>query len=1020
MHQDEVGSNVKSGLVNISRRSFLKVLGAASAGTAIGCASDNSQKIYPYVKGEVEQIPGKAVWYKSTCTECSAGCGINIRTREGRAVKVEGNDLSPVNKGGLCALGQASLQSLYDPDRIREPLMFDRMMPEGPTFKPVTWDVALQAVTKALSESKGKKVFITGEVTTSHNDIIKEACASWEAEQVVWEPLSPTALAKSSEEDFGVYGVPEYSIDKAEVLLNFGADFLETWISPCEYARQWAIAKKAEKPLRFIHVEPRLSLTGGNADMWLRAKLGTEVTLAWGILGLLLQRGKGASVRPDLRAALVEKAKPFTSQMVADVTGVSKEKILLVVDYLAEAKTSLVLAGGTASASEEQMPLYAVTNLLNLVLGNIGTTVKPSSFKQPTSSLKKMIEVTKELSGKESKTEVVFIYGTNPQFTLPGGVGFDYALKNVSAGNGKDRAPGKVIAFASQLDETAMLADIILPVNTGLEDWGYQDIGRNRTSLVQPGMAKVFDTKPFGQVLLDIGKAINKPVKGDYADYFSFVKQRFLKRVPSGDLERIWLESLERGGWFDSGALNENYRIAIDSSKIEAPHVGHAHTERGLLLYPYPSVKSFDGRAANRPWLQELPDPVAQIVWDTWFEVHPDTAKELGVVHSDSITIRTEEGEVTAPVFVSEWVDREILAMPLGQGHKNYGRYATQVGDGNIYSLFSEALAKDVDSYALASLRVKPFKARGTRKLISVQGSDSQHGRELARTTFVGAALANAGAAHAAEGHHEAGSGHGESHGNGHAEHHEPKQMYEQREHPLYQWGMAIDLATCTGCSACIVACSAENNIAIVGKSVIAQGREMAWLRIERYYDEVETADGAMELKVSFLPMLCQHCQNAPCEPVCPVYATYHNDEGMNAMVYNRCVGTRYCLNNCSYKVRRFNWFEHQLPEPMDWQLNPDVTKRSVGVMEKCTFCTQRIAEAKDNAKDLGRIVEDGEVQPACVQSCPTQALTFGNLKDPNSKVSKLAKDKRAYKVLDHHINTQPSVIYLEDVRYKA
>jgi molybdopterin-containing oxidoreductase family iron-sulfur binding subunit len=208
--------------------------------------------------------------------------------------------------------------------------------------------------------------------------------------------------------------------------------------------------------------------------------------------------------------------------------------------------------------------------------------------------------------------------------------------------------------------------------------------------------------------------------------------------------------------------------------------------------------------------------------------------------------------------------------------------------------------------------------------------------------------------------------------------------------------------------------------VPVVGKKIVAQGREMSWIRIERYYDLLKKEDGAEELKVSFLPMLCQHCQNAPCEPVCPVYATYHNEEGMNAMVYNRCVGTRYCSNNCSYKVRRFNWFQYEWPELLDWQVNPDVTKRTVGVMEKCTFCVQRIVEAKDVAKDLGRLVEDGEIKPACVQTCPTQAITFGNLKDPESQVSKKARDERAYKVLDHHLNTQPSVSYLEDIRHKA
>jgi molybdopterin-containing oxidoreductase family iron-sulfur binding subunit len=365
------------------------------------------------------------------------------------------------------------------------------------------------------------------------------------------------------------------------------------------------------------------------------------------------------------------------------------------------------------------------------------------------------------------------------------------------------------------------------------------------------------------------------------------------------------------------------------------------------------------------------------------------------------------------------------VAVPIGQGHSAYGRFAKSAaeGSGSVYSLLSKELAKDADALVFTGGQVSVKRALGDGNLVTVQEFASQENRELARTTMLVAGTAGA-AAHA-HGHDEHGSAHGVAHGGGHdnghsSAHHEPKQMYEQREHPLYQWGLAVDLAACTGCSACVVACSAENNIPVVGKKVVSQGREMAWIRIERYYDSIHTEDGGEELKVSFLPMMCQHCQNAPCEPVCPVYATYHNEEGMNAMIYNRCVGTRYCSNNCSYKVRRFNWFQYEWPELLDWQVNPDVTKRTVGIMEKCTFCVQRIAEAKDVAKDLGRLVEDGDVTPACVQTCPTQALTFGNLKDPNSRVSKVAKSERAYKVLDHHLNTQPSVSYLNDIRYKA
>ena len=427
------------------------------------------------------------------------------------------------------------------------------------------------------------------------------------------------------------------------------------------------------------------------------------------------------------------------------------------------------------------------------------------------------------------------------------------------------------------------------------------------------------------------------------------------------------------------------------------------------MLYPYPSVKSFDGRAANRPWMQELADPITQAVWGAWAELHPETAKKIGIAQGDAVILSTDDGEVHVPAYLTEHVHKDIVAIPVGQGHSAYGRYAESAaeGSGSVYGLLPKKLADKGDALVLAGAPVVVKRAPGSGNLVTVQDFSSQENRELARTTSI------VGGGAGAHGH---GEGHG--HDDGHHGHHEPKQMYKQREHPLYQWGLTVDLAACTGCSACVVACYAENNIPVVGKKIVAQGREMAWIRIERYYDEVP--ESGEELKVSFLPMMCQHCQNAPCEPVCPVYATYHNEEGMNAMVYNRCVGTRYCSNNCSYKVRRFNWFQYEWPELLDWQVNPDVTKRTVGVMEKCTFCMQRVAEAKDIAKDLGRMVEDGDVTPACVQTCPTQALTFGNLKDPNSKVSKAARDERAYKVLDHHINTQPSVSYLNDIRYKA
>jgi molybdopterin-containing oxidoreductase family iron-sulfur binding subunit len=627
------------------------------------------------------------------------------------------------------------------------------------------------------------------------------------------------------------------------------------------------------------------------------------------------------------------------------------------------------------------------------------------------------------------KVDVLFVHGTNPAFTFPDAFGFKQAVNRVGLqGGDTGKGAGLVVAFASHLDETALLADYILPTNTNLEDWGYMVTPGGAVSLIQPSMRPIFDTKGVGDALISIATTAGKSlVEGDSKSFDALVKANFQKATAGkdgGDAEKFWLTSLEKGGYFPSSstpAPKANVSAAALGLSFDAFKASAGDDQ--LVLYPYPSVKSFDGRAANRPWMQELPDPITQAVWGAWAEIHSKTAKRFGVGHGDALILRTDDGEVHVPVYVSDYVHEDIVAVPLGQGHSAYGRYAKSAGGGSVYSLLSKQIAKDTDAIPLLGTAVKVVRGLGSGELVVTQEFSSQDNRELARTAMISGAAVAAASHH--NGAHAEGYGHGdesaheEAHGS-HAGHEEVKQMYVQREHPLYQWGLSIDLAACTGCSACVVACYAENNIPVVGKKIVSQGREMSWLRIERYYDSVPTESGGEELKVSFLPMMCQHCQNAPCEPVCPVYATYHNEEGMNAMVYNRCVGTRYCSNNCSYKVRRFNWFQYDWPELLDWQLNPDVTKRTVGIMEKCSFCVQRIAEAKDIAKDLGRSVEDGEVTPACVQTCPTQAITFGNLKDPNSRVSKMSADKRAYKVLDHHLNTQPSVSYLEDIRYKA
>jgi anaerobic selenocysteine-containing dehydrogenase/Fe-S-cluster-containing dehydrogenase component len=1011
-----------SGLVNISRRRFLQGLAATSAVGAAACGTPVKQEILPYVKGEPEQIPGVAVWYSSTCTECTAGCGIRVRTREGRAVKVEGNPDSPVNKGSLCALGQSALQSLYDPDRIRQPLK-RKGGASSSEFVPATWDEVYLKINEALQKATNKKLLLTGELNGAQSDLVQQWTQAVGFSHLVWDPMQQVSVAKASEIVFGTYGVPTYSIDRAQVVVNFGADFLETWSNPVGYARQWADSRRSEKPLRLVHIEPRLSLTGANADLWVKSNPGSEVRVAVFLLGALLERGRGQGLPEDVRKAIKDLSRGVTAGSVSDETGIPKEKLLLVADYLAKADSSVVLAGGTATATTEPLPLLVAVNYLNAMLGNVGKTVNVTTVRVPRSNATQVASAIDEM--QQEKVDVLFTYGTNPAFSFPSSYGYQYGVKKVGLkGSGTTKSAGIVVAFASHLDETAQLADYVLPVHTSLEDWGYVKPHGEAVSLMQPSMRPIFETQSVGDVLMNVALNAEKTFLPAEVDSFqAFVKAGYLKATAAkagANTERFWTDSLEKGGYFPASSANSP-KSSVSAVGLQLAFAAtDLHLGKGeLLLYPYPSVKSFDGRAANRPWMQELADPITQAVWGAWAEIHPKTAKDLHLAHGDAVILRTDDGEVKVPAYVTEHVHEGIVAVPMGQGHSAYGRYAQSTGVGSVFSLLPKKLAKGTDAVALLSASVNVSRGLGKGDLVTVQDFASQEGRELARTKFLAGGAAAVAAA-------TSGHGYGEAHGGGHegghdaGGHHEVKQMYHQREHPIYEWGLAIDLAACTGCSACVVACNAENNVPVVGKKVVSQGREMSWIRIERYYDQVKLEDGGEELKVSFLPMMCQHCQNAPCEPVCPVYATYHNEEGMNAMVYNRCVGTRYCSNNCSYKVRRFNWFQYEWPELLDWQVNPDVTKRTVGVMEKCTFCVQRIAEAKDIAKDLGRQVEDGEIKPACVQTCPTQAIVFGNLKDPHSKVSQAAQDARAYKVLDHHLNTQPAVSYLEDIRYKA
>jgi molybdopterin-containing oxidoreductase family iron-sulfur binding subunit len=549
-------------------------------------------------------------------------------------------------------------------------------------------------------------------------------------------------------------------------------------------------------------------------------------------------------------------------------------------------------------------------------------------------------------------------------------------------------------------------------------------------AIQQPVMQAVphFDSKQAGDALLAVSAHLGNDLGA--ATFYEYLRsrRRSMHDPAMGDFEEMWR------GHLRTGAHSMMMGAAPSAPQLRAPDTAltfdvPAFDGTGdLTLLVHPSPRFGGGEFANSPWMQELPDPVSKITWHSWLEMNPATAEARGIREGDIVTVASPHGSVEVPVWVYPGIREDAVALALGGGHTAMGRWATGSGV-NALDLLPATAEQPSGAFVTVATTVTVEPTGERRRLATVEGSNQQYDRPIAPAVMF------AGLGQAAEedegAHHEALE---ELQGYGGvqpvpAEEGVPSAFpLPGADHGLYatahegpRWAMAIDLDKCTGCSACVTACTAENNIPWVGEQEVVMGRDMSWIRIERYYEHVD-ATQAGDLDVRFLPMLCQHCGNAPCEPVCPVFATYHTPEGVNAQIYNRCVGTRYCANNCPYKVRVFNWYRYtdeNVPEPMTWQWNPDVTVRGNGVMEKCSFCMQRIRDAENRAAlEEGRAVRDGEIVPACEQSCPAEAIVFGNIRDPESRVSQVVANERTYRVLDELINTQPGVNYLKKVTF--
>ena len=1019
----------------VKRREFLKVLGASGAALSAAACSEPTGKLIPYLVSPDETVPGVSTYYATSCRECSAGCGLIAETRDGRVIKLEGNPDHPINHGALCARGQSALQGLYNPDRFRGPMVKD-----GGKWKSTTWDDALNRLATGVAGARGKgSVFLNQHESGSFPRFLD----SWLAAYGLSQHLSVDFEADSAaiEANRRSYGVawPSLSFKDAKLIVSFGADFLDGWGASVPQQLDFADARaKLDSAPRFVYIGARRSLTGLNADEWIACKPGTELAIANALAG------KGSI------------------QQAATESGVDPAALQRLAGELAAARPALVVSGVTG---DNALDVALAAAAINQASGAVGTTIKPA---QPILGFEGIATTGQVLGAVDrmagGQVAIAFVRGTNPAYQLPRTAKFAEAFSKV---------PFKV-SFSSYPDETTELCDLVIPDLHSLESWGDAEVTRGVIGLQQPAMDPVYpniDPKTTSPRIIGTGEALLLVARKDAANASKFAAPDYrtwvISNFPGG--AQAFAAALPKA--IASGSLPARTITVAPSSGTKAPSIASAQGDFFLVTFPSPLLG--DGRGANKPWLQELPDPVTKICWSSWVEIHPETAQRLGIDRGDILEVKTANGTVRAPAFPYLGIHKDAIAIPMGLGHKaaspvatfdpmhhdvkdiqwGYGRYARDVGI-NALDLIPGGL-DGAGAVALTVTKASISKTGDHRILPSNEGSARQHGRGIAQA--LDAADLNKPVEREegppGDAPHEflpglrspvAADAQGELGAPTAADQGTLKGMYrpdDPRGMAKRRWAMTVDLARCTGCSACVTACYAENNIPTVGafwQSAtyfadarpginIERGREMNWIRLERYFEGNLDGKFGQEFEARFIPMLCQHCGNAPCEPVCPVYATYHAPDGLNVQVYNRCVGTRYCSNNCPYKVRYFNWFgygesdrkQYAFPEPLNWQLNPDVTVRGKGVMEKCSFCVQRIREAENRAALEHRELQPDEFTTSCAAACPSRAITFGDAADPNWTVAQLAHDRRAYHVFEE-LNTFTAVVYLKKVNHPA
>lgn len=979
---DEFNISSMSGL---SRRKFIGLLTASTAIAATACSDYHDQKeIVPYTNRPEGVLPGKPNYYASTCSGCAEACGILIKTREGRPIKVDGNDEHPINKGKICATGQSSIYNLYDPSRLQNPLKGNSK---------TNWAVADDEIIKKLDavSNSGKKIVV---LTNSINSPTERKMLDEFKQRFATAEVHAFDLFNNCNKKFGwfkSYGnadIPSIKWDKANVILSLEGDFLGKEGNFIENTRLFSSKRDFNNISEFNRlyvVEAGLSLTGSNSDYRMRLKPEAQYDFVMALLNEVISKGASSIV---VNSELKNKLSNFNLKTVASKNELDTIKLNYLIEDLIKNKGKAIVYAGDLLSSDVQIAV----NLLNEVLGN--TTLYDFDTAYVNTGQQIHFPQIEELVKSYNNGEVgaVIHYDVNPSFHLPKSIKYNEAVGMV----------GFVVSLVDSVNESTKHDNFTLPINHSFESWGDAHARKNVYSLRQPVIAPLFNTRQKEAILLTW--ILGNPKVYTESLYHEYLMEScreniYSKKKVSSNFITFWNAALHEGYVNIEDNKVSKKPFNISSVNIEGSPKDHS----GFSVLLSKNYFIGDGRFANNGWLQEIPHPISKVAWDNYAAIAPSTASEMNLQNGDMVKVTVADNAVEIPVMLQPGVAKNTVVIELGYGRTVVSDVGLEVGHNandllNVKNNKSRWICSNV-TFEPTGNKYEIFSTQEHHSLEDDFVKDFHHKRGIIREATL-------------------------------EEYNKDPEFAREQDVELFsitkehvqegpKWAMSIDMNKCTSCAVCVASCNVENNIPVVGKDQVAVGREMHWMRIDRYY-----SGSSEDPIVSNQPMLCQHCDNAPCENVCPVNATNHSPDGLNQMVYNRCVGTRYCANNCSYKVRRFNFYDfrdhfvdaYYKNEVSPLVHNPEVTVRSRGVMEKCTFCVQKISEEREDAIREGREIKGDNVIPACQQGCPADAIVFGDANDPESKISQYRKHELGYGVLQS-LNVKPNVTYVAKLR---